>query len=75
MPDARLDNGSRLFEHLRSGSAIELLTPQELRILIRPDGYIAHIGSEHFTEYAGAPVRQIRGDLGTSKGLQDSKKG
>lgn len=59
MPDARLNDGSRLFDHLRSGSATELVTPQGPRILIRPDGYIAHIGSEHFTEYAGEPVRQI----------------
>jgi 2-polyprenyl-6-methoxyphenol hydroxylase-like FAD-dependent oxidoreductase len=56
MPDTRLDDGGRLFDHLRSGLATELVTSQGLRILIRPDGYIAHIGSEGFTEYAGAPV-------------------
>ena len=60
MPDARLNDGSRLFDHLRSGSATEVVTPRGARILIRPDGYIAHIGSEHFREYAGELVGQIR---------------
>ena len=59
MPDARLGDGSRLFDHLRSGSATELVTPQGPRILIRPDGYIAHIGSEHFSEYAGEAVGEV----------------
>ncbi len=60
MPDARLEDGSRLFDHLRGSHATELVTGQGTRILIRPDGYIAHIGSTHFTEYAGEPTRQIR---------------
>ena len=63
MPDARLNDGSRLFDHLRSGSATEVVTPRGARILIRPDGYIAHIGSEHFREYAGEPVGQIPSSL------------
>ena len=45
MPNARLEDGSRLFDHLRGTHATELVTPQGVRILIRPDGYIAHIGS------------------------------
>jgi 2-polyprenyl-6-methoxyphenol hydroxylase-like FAD-dependent oxidoreductase len=65
MPDGRLDDGSRLFDHLRSGSPTELVIPKETRILIRPDGYIAHIGSEHFTEYAGESVSEIRYGRGT----------
>jgi 2-polyprenyl-6-methoxyphenol hydroxylase-like FAD-dependent oxidoreductase len=60
MPDARLDDGSRLFDHLRGSHATELITAQGNRILIRPDGYIAYIGSTHLAEYAGEPVRQIR---------------
>jgi 2-polyprenyl-6-methoxyphenol hydroxylase-like FAD-dependent oxidoreductase len=60
MPDARLDGGSRLFDHLRGGHAVEIVTPQGPRILIRPDGYIAHIGSTHFAEYAGAPTLRVR---------------
>jgi 2-polyprenyl-6-methoxyphenol hydroxylase-like FAD-dependent oxidoreductase len=59
MPDARLEDGSRLFDHLRGRHVVELVTPGGPRILIRPDGYIAHIGSTHFAEYAGEPTRQI----------------
>ena len=62
IPDARLDDGSRLFDHLRGPHATELATPGP-RILIRPDGYIAYIGSTHFGEYAGEPTRQVRGTL------------
>jgi len=63
MPDARLDDGSRLFDHLRGSHATEIVTPEGPRILIRPDGYIAHIGTTHFDEYAGEPTRQIRSSL------------
>ena len=40
---------------------IPVLTERDhrVRVLVRPDGYIAHIGSEHFTEYAGEPVAKI----------------
>jgi 2-polyprenyl-6-methoxyphenol hydroxylase-like FAD-dependent oxidoreductase len=60
MPDLWLADGSRLFEHLRGSHATELVTPKGLRILIRPDGYIAHIGSKQFDEYAGEPIQHIR---------------
>jgi|SRR5262245_49861249 len=63
MPDARLDDGKRLFDHLRGSHATELVTPDGPRILIRPDGYIAHIGSAHFAEYAGEPTREVRGAI------------
>lgn len=59
MPDARLADGSRLFNRLRGSHATELVTPGGPRILIRPDGYIAHIGSTHFAMYAGEPTRQL----------------
>jgi 2-polyprenyl-6-methoxyphenol hydroxylase-like FAD-dependent oxidoreductase len=59
MPDARLEDGSRLFDHLRGGHATELVTPEGVRILVRPDGYIAHIGSTQLAEYAGEPIRHI----------------
>jgi hypothetical protein len=61
MPDTRLDDGSRLFDHLRGPHATEFVTLDGPRILIRPDGYIAHIGSTRFDEYAGGPTRQVRG--------------
>jgi 2-polyprenyl-6-methoxyphenol hydroxylase-like FAD-dependent oxidoreductase len=60
MPDGRLTDGSRVFDHLRGGHATEIITPEGLRILIRPDGYIANIGTTHFPEYAGQPTQEIR---------------
>jgi hypothetical protein len=51
--------GSRLFDHFRTGRATELVTAEGPRILIRPDGYIAHIGSTQFAEYAGEPVCRV----------------
>ena len=63
MPDGRLDDGSRLFDHLRGSHATELVTPEGPRILIRPDRYIAHIGSAHFAEYAGELTRHVRGAI------------
>jgi 2-polyprenyl-6-methoxyphenol hydroxylase-like FAD-dependent oxidoreductase len=63
MPDARLDDGSRLFDHLRGPHSTELVTSEGPRILIRPDGYIAHIGTTEFSEYAGEPTRQVRSTM------------
>jgi 2-polyprenyl-6-methoxyphenol hydroxylase-like FAD-dependent oxidoreductase len=60
MPDIQLTNGSRLFEHLRGCHATELITLEGPRILVRPDGYIAHIGLEQFGEYAGRPTHVIQ---------------
>jgi len=60
MPDARLADGRRLFDHLRGGHAIELVTPDGTRILIRPDGYVACIGATQISQYAGATVRQLQ---------------
>jgi hypothetical protein len=48
---------------LRGSHATELVTPEGPRILIRPDGYIAHIGSAHFAEYAGELTRQAQGTM------------
>jgi 2-polyprenyl-6-methoxyphenol hydroxylase-like FAD-dependent oxidoreductase len=56
MPDRRLADGSRLFEHLRGRHATILVSDRAPRILIRPDGYIASIGSEDLLEYAGNSV-------------------
>jgi 2-polyprenyl-6-methoxyphenol hydroxylase-like FAD-dependent oxidoreductase len=63
MPDTRLEDGSRLFEHLRGPHATEFVTLDGPRILVRPDGYIAHIGSTQCSEYAGEPTRQVRGTM------------
>ena len=61
MPDIKLDDGSRLFEHMHGPHATEIVTTEGQRILIRPDGYIAQIGEKHFSEYAGQPTHAIEG--------------
>jgi 2-polyprenyl-6-methoxyphenol hydroxylase-like FAD-dependent oxidoreductase len=60
MPDIRLADGSRLFKHMRGPHPIEIVTTEGPRILIRPDGYIAHIGEKQFREYAGEPTQAIK---------------
>jgi 2-polyprenyl-6-methoxyphenol hydroxylase-like FAD-dependent oxidoreductase len=67
MPDVSLADGSRLFEHMRGSNATDFATVEGPRILIRPDGYIAHIGEEQFREYAGEPIERVTGSIyGTS---------
>ena len=63
MPDVPLADGSRLFEHMRGSHATEFATVEGPRILIRPDGYIAHIGREQFREYAGEPTETVAGSI------------
>ncbi len=58
MPDMRLDDGGRLFERMRGPHATELVTPDGMRIFIRPDGYVAHIGRARFAHFADLPVKQ-----------------
>lgn len=60
MPDIRLGDGSRLFEHMRGPRATEVATIEGQSILIRPDGYIAYIGEKHFSEYAGEPTQALK---------------
>jgi 2-polyprenyl-6-methoxyphenol hydroxylase-like FAD-dependent oxidoreductase len=59
MPDVRLEDGSRLFLHMRGTHATELETPEK-RILIRPDGYIARMGTTQYGEYAGERTCSVR---------------
>jgi hypothetical protein len=63
MPDVSLADGSRLFEHMRGSNATDFATVEGPRILIRPDGYIAHIGEEQFSEYAGEPTKAVIGPV------------
>ena len=63
MPDVPLADGSRLFEHMRGSHATDFATNEGPRILIRPDGYIAHIGEERFREYAGEPTETVAGSV------------
>jgi 2-polyprenyl-6-methoxyphenol hydroxylase-like FAD-dependent oxidoreductase len=67
MPDVRLADRSTLFEHLRGCHATEFIT-EGPRILIRPDGYIAHIGRKQFAEYAGEPTQQVQGTISQLSG-------
>jgi 2-polyprenyl-6-methoxyphenol hydroxylase-like FAD-dependent oxidoreductase len=60
MPDMRLADGTRLFEHLQGGHATEVTTREGLRILIRPDGYIASIGAEPTPVYMGGSVCTVQ---------------
>jgi len=60
MPDARLPDGSRLFDHLRGPHATELCVQDGTRILIRPDGYIGQIGGSPASEYFGVPIRHVQ---------------
>jgi hypothetical protein len=61
MPDLRLIDGTRLFEQMRGTHATELVTREGSRILIRPDGYIAAIGTQRVTSYAGEPTHVVDG--------------
>jgi hypothetical protein len=63
MPDALLADGSRLFQHMRGPHATDFATSGGPRILIRPDGYIAHIGQKQFKEYAGESTETVAGSI------------
>jgi len=63
MCDAQLKDGSRLFDHMRGPHATLVITPDGKNILVRPDGYIASIGSEEIIEYAGYPVHPVQAEL------------
>ncbi len=59
MPDVRLADGTRLFEQMRGTHATEFVMREGTRILIRPDGYIASIGKQPVTAFAGEPIHPI----------------
>jgi 2-polyprenyl-6-methoxyphenol hydroxylase-like FAD-dependent oxidoreductase len=61
MPDLRLADGARLFEQMRGTHATEFITRDGIRILIRPDGYIASIGRPPVTTFAGEPTHRVDG--------------
>jgi hypothetical protein len=49
---------------MRGPHATELLSTDGMRILIRPDGYVARIGRESgAADYAGMPVTAVRSPL------------
>jgi 2-polyprenyl-6-methoxyphenol hydroxylase-like FAD-dependent oxidoreductase len=61
MPDVRLSDGTRLFEQMRGTHATEFITRDGTRILIRPDGYIASIGTRPVAAFAGEPTHPVDG--------------
>ena len=61
MPDVRLADGTRLFEQMRGTHATEFAMRDGTRILIRPDGYIASIGTTPVASYAGEPIHPVDG--------------
>jgi len=60
MPNLQLPNGNQLFEEMRGTHATEVLTKTGARILVRPDGYIASIGTRPSEEYAGERTRTVQ---------------
>jgi len=60
MPDLQLANGNKLFDEMRGTHATEVLTKTGARILVRPDGYIASIGTHATEEYAGERTRTVQ---------------
>jgi 2-polyprenyl-6-methoxyphenol hydroxylase-like FAD-dependent oxidoreductase len=60
MPNLQLANGNKLFDEMRGTHATEVLTQTGARILVRPDGYIASIGTEPTEEYAGERTRTVQ---------------
>ena len=59
VPDRRLADGSRLYDHLRHVGATQLSRRDGQRLLVRPDSYVASIGTEMVKTYAGEPVRAL----------------
>jgi 2-polyprenyl-6-methoxyphenol hydroxylase-like FAD-dependent oxidoreductase len=59
MPNLQLANGKKLFDEMRGTHATEVLTRTGARILVRPDGYIAAIGTQPTKNYAGEPTRTV----------------
>jgi 2-polyprenyl-6-methoxyphenol hydroxylase-like FAD-dependent oxidoreductase len=60
MPNLHVANGNELFDEMRGTHATEVITQAGARILIRPDGYIASIGTQPTEEYAGERTRTVQ---------------
>jgi 2-polyprenyl-6-methoxyphenol hydroxylase-like FAD-dependent oxidoreductase len=67
MPNLQLANGNKLFDEMRGTHATEVLTKTGARILVRPDGYIASIGSQPTETYAGERTRTVQGPADESR--------
>jgi 2-polyprenyl-6-methoxyphenol hydroxylase-like FAD-dependent oxidoreductase len=60
MPNLLLANGDKLFDEMRGTHATEIVTRNGARILVRPDGYVASIGTQSTDEYAGERTRTVQ---------------
>ena len=60
MPNLQLANGNKLFDEMRGTHPTEIVTKAGVRILVRPDGYIASIGAQPTEEYAGEQTRSVQ---------------
>jgi 2-polyprenyl-6-methoxyphenol hydroxylase-like FAD-dependent oxidoreductase len=67
MPNLQLANGNKLFDEMRGTHATEVLTKTGARILVRPDGYIASIGTQPTETYAGERTRTVEGPADESR--------
>ncbi len=62
MPDQRLADGTRLFDHLRGPQATVFIAREGQCILVRPDGYVASIGPTTTTDYWGEGTHVLGAD-------------
>jgi 2-polyprenyl-6-methoxyphenol hydroxylase-like FAD-dependent oxidoreductase len=60
MPNLQLAGGKKLFDEMRGTHATEVVTKGGVRILVRPDGYIASMGTQPTEEYAGERTRSVQ---------------
>jgi len=59
IPDQRLADGRRLYEAMRHGGATQIMRSNRKHILVRPDAYIAEIGSKEVSTYYGHEVVKV----------------
>ena len=59
MPNVQLEDGIKLFDKMQGTHATEVITATGMRILVRPDGYIASIGRQPTERYAGEQTSSV----------------
>ena len=71
MPDLRLACGASLFGEMRGAHATVVVATTGVRVLVRPDGYIASIGTQPIEHYAGERTRTVTLSKPSSGGSED----
>jgi 2-polyprenyl-6-methoxyphenol hydroxylase-like FAD-dependent oxidoreductase len=69
MPNLRITDETSLFDLMRGTHATEVIMPTGIRVLIRPDGYVASIGSQAIGRYAGESTRSVSAPEGFNLGI------